>query len=247
MTKLLLFYSLLLVSSCFFCPQVDAQEVHVGFEPFPPLINENGGGFAIEMLQALTDKSDLTFNFTLMTYARAKKELKERRLDLIGLTPKGNESEEFYQYANELDWSFDAYVDFFSKEKFDFELNTLAERSIGTLIGNADFFAQLSHIPRENFVEVSSLKQLVKMLDKGRINLALFERISMITTLKKHKIQNIYHKHLFSIPASLAVANTKSGYQLKEKLDKILKGKINDEFNMKLANFNKVADFGLVK
>jgi len=239
-TALYLFSLLLFASNAY------AEKVNVGFEPFPPLINEDGTGYLIDMLNSLTNDSDLTFNFQLMTYARAKKELKEQRLQLIGFTPKNNETENFYLYAEELSWIFNTNVDFFSKNKAYFTIENLPTSSIGTLIGNADFFSEITKIPRKKFVEVSSLNQLVKMLDKERIKVILFERISMITTLKKLNITDIYYQKLANVPASLAVSKAEEGQQLKIKLDKLLNSIDNDTFFKDLSQYNQLANDGIL-
>lgn len=59
----------------------------VGFETFPPLINEDGSGLLIDILNILSADNNLHFNFHIMTHARAKQDLKSKRLKLIGLTP----------------------------------------------------------------------------------------------------------------------------------------------------------------
>jgi len=201
---------------------ISSQEIHVGFEPFPPVINHDGSGLAVDMLNALSENTGLEFNFQLMTYARAKKELKSNRIDLIGLTPKDNETAEFYQFAKELNWSIDTTVDLFSTSIKQLELSDLPDRAIGTLIGNADFFSEQTQLSKEKFIEVSSLDQLVQMMLKGRITVVIFERASMMSTIKKLKISNIYYKKFAVMPASLAVAKHDKGLALKTKLDEVL-------------------------
>ena len=83
-----------------------AQELIFGIEPFPPIFTENGQGLGADLLKKIQKNSDLNFQIRIMTYARAKKELKNDRIDAIGLIPKGLETKEFYQYALELDWYF---------------------------------------------------------------------------------------------------------------------------------------------
>ena len=68
------------------------EEIKVGVEPFPPLINENGTGYAIDMLKEIEKQSDLKFQISFMPYNRAKSELKNGSVDLIGLTPQGKET-----------------------------------------------------------------------------------------------------------------------------------------------------------
>ncbi|PKI14156.1 hypothetical protein [Colwellia sp. 12G3] len=118
----------------------NAQDIHIGVEPFPPIVNENGQGYAIDMFKAIEKISDLKFHFHIMNYARAKKELQKQSLDMIGLTPQGFETKSFYQYAEDINWSVTAKVDLFALDKKYFNTQLLPAQSIGTLRGNADFF-----------------------------------------------------------------------------------------------------------
>ena len=225
---------------------INAQEVVVGLEPFPPFINEDGTGFAIDMFTALSEQSDLTFQYNLMTWGRAKRELKSQHVDLIGISPKNNETADYYQYAKELDWSFIATVDLFSTDQNYLDLENLPNKSIGTLIGNADFFAELSKVPRIKFIEISNLKQLIKMMNKGRIKTVVFDRISMMSTIKKLKLANIHYQELMKIPATFAVQNTHDGHQLQKKLDNLMSTKNIEKYQEKLSLYNKLPSTGIV-
>lgn len=224
----------------------NSQEVKVGFEPFPPLINEDGSGIAISLLDAIAQKTQLSFNVELMTYDRAKKNLREEQLDLIGITPKGYESEQFYQYANELSWSFTTTLDLYTTDNAILDLTTIQNQSIGTLEGNAEFLAEVTQIPYEKFIEVSSLNQLGVMLMKGRLNVAIFERVSMMTTLRKLGLPPIYYKKLTTIPASLAVQNNEAGKALKSVIDDTLAQMETAIYLEHFYHFNKLADSGVV-
>lgn len=223
-----------------------AQTVNIGFEPFPPMITEHGKGHVINMLHIIENNSDLKFNIEIMTYARAKLALKDNKIDLIGLTPQYLETKEFYTYAQDLSWSIAAQVDIFSLESGPIDIAKIPDTSIGTLIGNADFFSELLDIPREKFVEVSNLTQLVKMLDQGRLELATFERIAMMSTIKRLKIKTIFYQKYGVIQASMAVANNAKGLTLKNKLDKLLK-KSNVNFDhQQIIDYRNLPDSGVV-
>tara|TARA_R110000787_G_scaffold7876_3_gene26239 strand:+ start:2118 stop:2858 length:741 start_codon:yes stop_codon:yes gene_type:complete len=223
-----------------------AQELKVGIEPFPPLINEDGSGLVLDMLSTLTAETDLNFNFQIMTYARAKKELKSERLQLIGLTPFQLETKKFYQYGLELDWHIDTCVDFVALNDRYFDVEKLPDGSIGTLLGNAEFFAEIINVSVDKFVEVSSLEQLVKMLALGRLKVILFERASTMTAIKASGIKDIYYKNMGIVPASLAVPNTPAGLILKTKLDNLLIDLDNTAFFSEFINYTSMADSGHV-
>ncbi|WP_340680334.1 hypothetical protein [Paraglaciecola sp.] len=223
-----------------------AEEIDVGFEPFPPIINEDGSGLMFDMLNTLSVGTNLHFKFHIMTYARAKKDLANKRLKLIGMTPYQLETQDFYQYGAELNWHIDTHVDFFSLHKDYFNIAQLPDRSIGTLVGNAAFFSAVINVPVNKFVEVSSLKQLVRMLAFGRLKVILFERVSTMSTIKAQQIENIYYKKMGMVPASLAVSNTKEGLMLKAQLDNLLANAENKEFFSGFINYAAMSDSGKV-
>lgn len=223
-----------------------AKDINIGFEPFPPLINENGQGHVVNMLRAIEKNSNYRFNIKIMTYGRAKLALKNEQLDLIGLTPQQLETEDFYHYAQDLNWHIDAHVDIFASKKKLLDITSTPNASIGTLIGNADFFSELLNIPRTKFVEVTSLEQLVKMLAKGRLELATFERVAMMSTIKRLKVKNIYYQKFGVIPASMAVANNTTGLALKNELDKLLAKVAIDLNNSQLQYYRSLPSSGIV-
>ncbi len=214
--RIFLVFTLILTSPLY------AKNINVGFEPFPPMIGKNGQGQVVEMLRAIEKVSDFRFNVKVMTYARAKLALKNQQLDLIGLTPQYLETEDFYTYAQDINWNIAAHVDIFSLKNDLIDIAKIPKASIGTLIGNADFFAELLDIPREKFIEVIHLEQLVKMLAKGRLELVTFERVAMMSTIKHLQINGIYYQKFGVIPASMAVANNIEGHKLKLQLDELL-------------------------
>lgn len=223
-----------------------SQEITVGIEPFPPLINDDGSGLVINFLSGLSDTTDLNFNFQLMTYARAKKDLQSERLQLIGLTPFQLETQNFYEFGVELDWHIDTCVDFFSLNKSYFNVEELPEASIGTLLGNAEFFAEIIDVSVDKFVEVSSLEQLVKMLALGRLKVILFERASTMTAIKASGIKDIYYKNMGIVPASLAVPNTPMGLKLKAQLDLLLLNLDNEQFFSEFIHYTSMENSGQV-
>lgn len=229
-----------------FSPLSSAEEINVGFEPFPPLINEDGSGLVKDMLTGLLEQKKLRFNIKIMTYARAKNELKSGQLNLIGLTPYQLETEDFYQYARELNWHIQTRVDFFALKPRYFNIEKLPDGSIGTPIGNAAFFSEVTNVPIKKFVEVSSLKQAVKMLAQGRLNVILFERVSTMSTIRALNIENIYYKNMGNIPASLAVPNTNEGLMLKQQLDSLLDGVENQDYFTGFTDYTSMQTSGEV-
>jgi len=226
--------------------KVTAQDVHVGLEPFPPIVNEDGQGYAVDMFKAIEVISDLKFHFHIMNYARAKKELQKQSLDMIGLTPQGHETKNFYQYAQDINWSVTAKVDLFTLDKKYFNIPLLPKQSIGTLRGNADFFSEVLNIPRDRFIEISSLTQLTKMLQRKRLKIITFERASTMTTLEKLDITGVYYKKVAEIPASFAVYKNSKGQELKAKIDKLLAQVKSKSYFLSYFKYQKLTDTGLI-
>ena len=201
------------------------QTVRVGLEYFPPLIIDKERGYTVLMLKEIEKNSDLQFDISIMTYARAKAELKAKRVDLIGHTPLAQEVPEFYSYAVELDWSILTKLDLFSKTSefvYPDEFKTL--KSIGVPIGNKDFFAGLLGIAPGKIKEYTDLTRMVRLLGMGRLEGVVFERASIMRTIEKHKIEGIHYRMAMPnlLPAGLAVQNSAAGSVLREKLDALL-------------------------
>jgi polar amino acid transport system substrate-binding protein len=230
----------------FFSSQGYSKEVLVGFEPFPPLVNEDGSGMVVNMLRAISSDKNLHFNFHIMTYGRAKKDLQSNKLRLIGLTPYQLETDEFYEYGVELNWHINTHVDFYVLDRSYFDIKKLPSRSIGTLIGNAEFFSEIVNVPEKKFIEVSSLEQLVKMLALGRLKVILFERVSTMSTIKSLNIKDIFYQEMGIVPASLAVSNTTEGLVLKQKLDSLLSDVKNEDFFSEFIHYSPSKDSGTV-
>ena len=243
MLKLRTFFSLAIYYlAVSYSALIYSEEISVGFEPFPPLINVDGSGMVIDMLTTLSADSNIDFDYQIMNYGRAKKDLANKQIQLIGLTPYQLETDKFYEYATELNWHINTHVDFYALDKSFFNVESLPDGSIGTPIGNADFFAEIIKVPTIKFVEVSSLEQLVKMLAAGRLKVILFERVSTMSTLKSLDINQVYYKEMGIVPASLAVANTTKGLKLKDKLDKLLADVDNETFFNGFIHYTSIDD-----
>jgi polar amino acid transport system substrate-binding protein len=200
-----------------------AEKINVAMEPFPPFVNAEGTGLTIDMLHAIENISDFEFNIEIMTYARAKHQLKNQRIQIAGHTPKDLETDEFYHYAQELNWRIDTTSDIFTFEREFFDLSRLKKGRIGTTIGNADFFAKQMKIPRDKFIQTATLRQLVDMLVKRRIDVLVFERVSVMTLLQEKKVKGVYYQSIGKVPASIAVYRNSAGKELKDKLDMLIK------------------------
>lgn len=198
-----------------------ADEIRVRLEPFPPLTREDGTGLVVDMLEEVAREHELSLDIRTVSYSRAKYQLRNGEADLIGMVPLELETENFYSYARELDWRLPARADLFSLSPELLEGERWREGRIGTPWGNAAFFSELTGVDTDRFVE-SSLPSLARMLRGGRIETLLFARVSTMSTMARLGLEGIHYRNLFSIPAGLAVADTRAGRALQQRLEPLL-------------------------
>ncbi len=222
------------------------QVVNVGFEPLPPLIIDASKGYTIEILKAIERNSDLEFNIVIMPYIRARNDIFSGSSQLMGHTPYCLETKEFYEKAQEINFSIEVKADLYvMDEKLFKDYKAL---KIGIPRGNESFASDLLGIPAKNFY-LGDLENLLKMLEARRIDAIWFERSSTMSTIDKLKIKNVYYMNIPSepIPAGLAVQKTSSGNELKIKLETALK-KVDTKSILKdLVRFNQLPTKGIVK
>lgn len=201
-----------------------AREVIVGLEPLPPLVTKGKTGLTIDFLRQIEKHSALSFNIYILPYNRAKRNLRTGTIHLMGHTPFQVETQEFYTFAQELDWSLHTIADMYAlqPEKLQPEYYKV-KGTIGTPRGNEAFFAELYNIPVENFFPYGDIESLIKMLRAKRIDLFMFERVSSMTAIQTIKLPRVYYRQMDTIPVSLAVQKTPEGTQLKKILESTIR------------------------
>lgn len=182
----------------------DSRVLRVGLEPFPPLIVDNSTGYSVDWLQALAREAGMTLRISIVPYSRAKAGLKNGKLDMIGHTPVGMETRDFYTYAAELNHRVATKLDAFSLGKQGLESANFEGKSIGTPYGNARFIAEVIDLPQSQFVE-APLPNLVHMLLAGRISTIVFERASVVSHIPKETDTVIHYRLIAQIDAGFAV------------------------------------------
>lgn len=220
--KIMLRLLLIALAGLLISQDLPAQTIKVGLEPFPPLVTSNLKGYTIDMLRAIEKKSDLKFDIKIMPYNRAKLELEKGEIDLMGHTPKGMEVKQFYDMAQELEWSIPTPMDFFSKYRK--RLKHPKRYKIGTPRGSAAFTAEVLSLPINRFYE-TKLENLLRMLinDRSDVQIVVFERATTMSTIRQLNLQGIYYKNVgLGVHAGLAVAKTKNGDDLKYMLEKYI-------------------------
>lgn len=182
----------------------DSRVLRVGLEPFPPLIVDNNTGYSVDWLRALAKEAGMTLRISIVPYSRAKAGLKNGKLDVIGHTPVGMETQDFYTYAAELDHRVATKLDAFSLGEQGLDSSNFEGKSIGTPYGNAKFIAEAIDLPQSQFVE-APLPNLVHMLLAGRINTIVFERASVVSHIPEETDMTIHYRLIAQIDAGFAV------------------------------------------
>lgn len=230
-----------------YSPVLQCSEIKVALEPLPPFVKHNKSGLTIDLLKAVEQHTDLTFNIYVLPYNRAKRYLKAGNIELMGHTPYGVETQEFYSYAIELDWFIKTTTDIYSmdaKNLADDVYKTLLR--VGTPRGNEAFFSELYNIPINQFVHHGDLENLLRMLKGGRLDLFMFERSSTMHVIKSLKLKGIQYRKIDAIPIGLAVRKDLKGFKLKKQLESAFKKVDQEAIFSSFVKYNDLPDKGEV-
>ncbi len=199
-----------------------SELIKVGLEAFPPMVRDQEHGFLINILKKMEENTGNHFQVILMPYNRAKSDLKKGQLDLIGLTPYGLETKEFYKYAQEIDLKIGVKTDLYVKDPN--KLKNIIKLKIGIPRGNEDFASQLLGINKEHFY-IGDIDNLLRMLDAGRIDAFWFERMSTMKSLRSLIISDIHYQQYpeYVIDIGLAVQNNNQSNKIKNMIEDQLK------------------------
>jgi polar amino acid transport system substrate-binding protein len=210
------------------------------------LIIDNDKGYTIELLKKIESISDLKFEITIVPWIRARKMLKIGVYDMIAHSAPGAEGEEFYTYADELDWKQEVYSDIYTLKREN--LNNFKNILVGVPRGGENAAHELAGIPLKN-IWSGNLENLFKMLVKGRIDAFWYERGSSMSTIRKLKLDNVFYEKLpkNSPFAGIAVQKNEAGLALKEKLDKLIEKVDYDSIFHDYDLFLKMPDSGVLK
>ncbi|PAV25257.1 hypothetical protein CF392_11885 [Tamilnaduibacter salinus] len=178
--------------------------LRVGLEPFPPLITEEASGYSVEWLRAVAREAGMTLRLNIMPYSRAKISLMADQVDLIGHTPYGLESDRFYQFGQELSHRVTTRLEAFSLSRDHLALKEATNTFVGTPFGNTGFIAELTGLDQDRFVE-GTLENVVNMLLASRVDTVVFERVSVMTRLRKEAEQPVYYRRIEQVDAGFAI------------------------------------------
>jgi polar amino acid transport system substrate-binding protein len=222
------------------------QEIEVGLEPAPPLITEDGKGQFVDALRSIEKQLDVHFNINIVTFRRAKHDLKTGQMQLIGLTNYRSEGAEFYNFANELDWSINAAFDIYTLDDRHLELAQLIHAGvIGTPSGNEESMAEMLNIPKSRF-HTTHLKNLILMLKAKRIDALIFERASTMTIIKALGISGVRYQKVHDDPGGLALRRDANLDKLKPRLEKALIAVSKQRAFNQFYNFYNLPDTGII-
>jgi len=177
-------------------------------------------------LREVESLSDLRFVFTRASYARCLLALKSGQADLVAHVPYKAEPG-FSEYGIYLDWTVPVKADLVSLDPANFaKLDSIGVEAVGVPLGNLEFAAASTGIPKSKFYEVHNMSSLVKMLALNRIDMIWFDRVSVRQELAAQGVQNAYYYELpkFGKIGSLGIGLAKSarGEELKRKLDALI-------------------------
>ncbi|AWL12183.1 hypothetical protein HMF8227_01710 [Saliniradius amylolyticus] len=220
----------------------------IGLEPFPPLITADRQGMTVRFLQSIEQRlPEHHFKIMIMPYNRAKKELKEGRLDMIGHTPYQKETQDFYEYAEEIHWSIAAPLDIYSIQRDYLEPEVFSKLNhIGTPRGNEDFLAELLGLSPKQFFAAGNIDNLVEMMGIGRIPAFIFARAPTVSMIQKLDLRGIYYRNLVTLHASLAVSKTASGQQLQALMEEAIEQMDVEKWFHRQYHYNDMAEQGIV-
>lgn len=239
--KIILGWLLIFISTNTF-----AEIVKVAVEPFPPLIVDDKSGYTIELLRKVEAISDIEFKITVVPWVRAKRMLKTGVYDMIAHSAPQAEGEDFYTYAEELNWKKEVCSDIYSMKQGN--IDNFKNILVGVPRGGEDAAHELAGIPFKN-IWSGDLENLFKMLEKGRIDAFWYERGSSMSTIKQLKLNGIFYKKLpeESLFAGIAVQKNEKGLALKEKLDKLIEAVDHDSIFREYDTFLKMPNTGVLK
>jgi polar amino acid transport system substrate-binding protein len=203
-------------------PSVAAEKIKVGLELMPPLIISGSEGHTVTLLRRIEEVTGLSFEIAVMPYNRAKAQLANGNIDLMGHTPYSVEERQFYNYALELDWHLPTQVDLYWTHPESHDENFSKLNRIGTQRGNGNFLAARYQLEPDRFFE-ADLPQLVKMLVRNRLDGIIFERASTMSTIRTLDADGIHYRQLDKrIAIGLAVRKSDDGALLKQRLDRAI-------------------------
>ena len=198
----------------------DTREViRIGLEDTPGLLQSNKKGALDIVLTQIEKKTNFKFKVTYLPYVRAKIEMEKGSLDMIGLTPHGQEADDFYEYAQELNWTLSTNLVLFCNSKENLKLKN-AEMVV-TQVGNEGFISQQLGVNISR-LKTGPLQSIILRVAKNRESCFAFEEISSLTLAKKLGISKFHYRIIGQVRGSFAVRKDERGTRLKERFDKEL-------------------------
>lgn len=224
---------------------VFAETYKIGIEPMPPFINDAKSGYSVEMLKALEkEMPNDKFVFEEAPYNRLKTGLKDGSYDMVGHTPYGAEVKEFYEYAEDVNWQFEAITDLYVVNK-DLLKDPTKIKQIGTPRGNKEFAAELTGIPVNQFYDQGTIDSLLAMLKAGRIDGFWFPRATTLPIIKSLGFK-VYFKAYpaQSPPIAFSTSKSEKGKALKSKVETALKKVKWETYFKAVLEYNKLGQEG---
>jgi len=90
------------------------------------------------------------------------------------------------------------------------------------------------------------LQSLVRKLKNGKINALLFERASVMSTIKRSKVPGVQYFRIGKVNASFAVRKGRKGTKLKKKINRAIKKIDKNKIFGKYMRYFRLPDKGIV-
>jgi len=217
--------------------------IRIGLEDTPGLLQPDRKGVIDLVLAHIEKRTKYKFKVTYLSYVRAKIEMKKGNLDMIGLTPHGQETGDFYEYAQELDWSFNTNLVLFCNTKENLKLEN--GEMIGTPIGNEGFISKQLGV-NVSRLKTGSLQSIILRVSKKREPCLAFEEVSTLTLGKELGISQLHYRIIGEVRGSFAFRKNKRGRRIKESLDKELSSINWSKYLQNIKRLPKKKGFGIV-
>ncbi len=209
-----------------------AETVRVLAALAPPFIISEQSGYTITLLKKIEEQTDLTFNITVLpSFTRAWKLTASGQADLVLHTALEQESSDFDAQMIQSNWHLPVQPAVFYKDPAYFARFLKAtdgtedkDLTVGIPYGNIHYGVQNLKLPNSTFQE-AAMDSLVKMLDLGRVDVVWCMKLNVSQALLRNNIEGVYsspYPEGQSIRLGAGFANTKQGWRLKRKLDKVV-------------------------
>ncbi|WP_340680285.1 transporter substrate-binding domain-containing protein [Paraglaciecola sp.] len=197
-------------------------------------------GLHAKYLQFIANKMDMELDIAFMPFARRLKELHNGQIDmLVGMLQESDDVDDIiYLHPSYEKLRQTFYI--LTQDKNRFVTATDMHKAMVGMTNSAEYYSDLDKNEKYHVITVSTLKQKIELLLKGRIDCFMHHEESTLLLLKKlgledkvavsHYQPNNYEKYYISISKKSAL------YANKNALEKMLKSAVDNNDFVKIRN-----------